>query len=158
MDKKSKNNKWHGRFMNMAKLVSTWSKDPSTQVGAVIVDSSNRVVSVGFNGLPRGIEDSEARLLDRDVKLSLTIHAEENALLFANQSLEGCSIYVTQQPCGPCSAKLIQKGIKAVYSVKPSGGFKERWSHHLKISEDTLKEAKVPLVFESKSWYTSNKR
>ena len=75
--------KWHLRFLRLAREVSSWSKDPSTQVGCVIVDQSKRVISLGFNGLPAGLHDTAGRLLDRELKLALTIHAEENALLFA---------------------------------------------------------------------------
>ena len=84
-------NKWDARMLALVDLVASWSKDPSTQVGAAIVDSKNRVVSLGFNGLPRAVRDSD--VLERDEKLRRTIHAEENALLFASRSVEGCTIY-----------------------------------------------------------------
>jgi len=74
--------KWDSRFMDLARLVASWSKDPSTQVGAVIVDQDKRIVSTGFNGFPRCVNDSP---VDREVKLLRTIHAEENALLFARR-------------------------------------------------------------------------
>lgn len=97
--------KWDRRMLGLVNLVATWSKDPSTGVGAVIVDSKNRIVSVGFNGFPRAVCDSDEALFDRDEKLRRTIHAEENALLFAGRSVEGCTIYVTHPPCAaprPC--------------------------------------------------------
>lgn len=80
--------KWDNRFMDMAFLVSRWSKDPSTKVGAVIVDQNNRVVSVGYNGFAKWGNDSKERYDDRNFKYKGVIHAEENALLFANQSVE----------------------------------------------------------------------
>lgn len=69
-------NKWDHRFAGLVTLVASWSKDPSSQVGAAIVDAKNRVVSLGFNGFPRAVADAP---VDRDEKLRRTIHAEENA-------------------------------------------------------------------------------
>ncbi|NCA14162.1 MAG: hypothetical protein EBS89_08535, partial [Proteobacteria bacterium] len=76
---------WDRWFLGLAHYVSTASKDPSTKVGAVIVDAERRVVSVGYNGLPRGVEDSEERLHNREVKYKMIIHAERNAILFAQR-------------------------------------------------------------------------
>lgn len=129
--------KWTKRFLDLATLIASWSKDPSTRVGAVIVDERNRIVSVGFNGFPRGIEDI---ITDRDEKLRRTIHAEENALLFANSSVEGCTIYVTHHPCARCTAKLIQVGIsKIIYYDTLS----ERWNEEIDSSESMLAEADI---------------
>ena len=80
--------KWDDRFLVLAKLIGSWSKDPSTQVGAVIVDNKNRIVSVGYNGFPRGVEDSEKRLCNRQEKYDIIVHAEVNAIAFANKSVE----------------------------------------------------------------------
>jgi deoxycytidylate deaminase len=79
----------HGLAEHVAKL----SKDPSTKVGAAIFDNKRRVISLGYNGLPRGVEDSPARLHDRDTKLKLTLHAEQNALAFATAPLEGSMLH-----------------------------------------------------------------
>jgi dCMP deaminase len=106
--------KWDKRFIDLARLVASWSKDPSTQVGAVIVDTMNRIVSVGYNGFPVGTNDSEEMLSDREIKLMRTIHGEENAILFAQRSLTGCRIYVTGHPCSNCTAKIIQVGITEI--------------------------------------------
>ena len=83
---------WGRRFLHLAEHVSTWSKDPSTLVGAVIADD-NRVVSVGFNGFPRGCDDSPALYAERERKYRRVIHAEANALLFAARPLAGCTLY-----------------------------------------------------------------
>ena len=137
--------KWHLRFLRLAREVASWSKDPSTQVGCVIVDQSRRVVSLGFNGLPAGMADTAARLLDRDLKLALTIHAEENALLFAGRSVHGCTAFVTRHPCAHCAAKLIQSGIGAVvYLTNPD--FDRRWADNLAISALALAEAGIPIL------------
>ncbi len=103
--------KWTRRFLSLADLVASWSKDESTKVGAVIADSRNRVVSLGFNGFPHGVNDES---LPRERKLLRTIHAEENAIMFAQRDLTGCAIYVTHHPCGPCAAKIAQAGITRV--------------------------------------------
>lgn len=81
--------KWDRRFLKIAREVATWSKDPSTQVGAVIVDPDQRVVSLGYNGLPCGVSDSRDLLDDRVAKYATVIHAEQNALLFAARPVAG---------------------------------------------------------------------
>ena len=117
--------KWDSRFMSMARLVASWSKDPSKKVGAVIVDSKNRVVSLGYNGPPRGVEDDPS--VNRDTKLRRTIHAEGNAILFAQGGTEGCTLYVTHHPCGPCAAIIIQAGIVRVVIPDGEGTLSHRW-------------------------------
>lgn len=124
-------NKWDKRMLDMAQLVATWSKDPSSQVGAVIADTMNRVVSVGFNGFPRGVPDHVEMLADREEKLRRIIHAEANALLFAQRSLRDCTVYVTRPPCGQCAAKLIQAGIGRVVALKLDDGFVSRWERDM---------------------------
>ena len=137
--------KWHLRFLRLAREVSSWSKDPSTQVGCVIVDQSKRVISLGFNGLPAGLHDTAGRLLDRELKLALTIHAEENALLFAGRPVHGCVAFVTRHPCASCAAKLIQSGIGAVvYLTNPD--FDRRWADNLAVSTQALAEVGVPIL------------
>ena len=107
--------KWIERFINLAALVATWSKDPSVQVGAVIIRPDRTVASLGFNGLPRGVEDDTERLGDRDTKLRYTVHAELNAILAAREPLHGYSIVVYPlQPCAACAAAIIQAGISEV--------------------------------------------
>ena len=130
--------KWVNRFLDLASVVGSWSKDPSTQVGAVIVDQRNRIVSVGFNGFPHGIPDDT---ISREEKLRRTIHAEENALLFANTSVEGCTIYVTHHPCSRCAAKLIQVGIKKIIYAD---GLSENWGDEVRSAQYMLHEAKIP--------------
>lgn len=136
--------KWHSRFMAMAKLVATWSKDDSTGVGAVIVSPDKRIVSVGFNGYPKGVDDT---ILSREQKLARTIHAEANALHFANRDVSGCSIYITHPPCSHCAAHLIQRGIATIYSPAPDKHFMERWEDSLKESQAMFMQAGVVLYF-----------
>ena len=82
--------RWDMRFLEMAQLVASWSKDPSTKVGATIVDDDRRVISVGYNGFPKGVADNK-RLEDRDEKYKMIVHAERNALLFSNTSVKNCN-------------------------------------------------------------------
>ena len=135
--------KWDNRFIGLANLIATWSRDPSTGVGAVIADKNNRIVSMGFNGFPRSVRDDDAILENRDEKLRRTIHAEENALLFAGRSVEGCTIYVTHPPCARCAAKLIQAGIVRVVSRPPWNSFLERWADDIKSANEMFIEAGV---------------
>lgn len=121
--------KWDTRFIDLAKLVASWSKDPSTQVGAVIVDKDKRIVSTGFNGFPQGVDDEAT---DRDTKLLRTIHAEENALLFARRDVTGMTVYVTRPPCARCAAKLIQSGVSRVVYPLPPVDFVERWGNEMR--------------------------
>ena len=133
---------WDNRFLDMAKLVSTWSKDPSTRVGAVIVDPSNRLVSVGYNGFPKGVTDNE-RLLDRDKKYDIIVHAEVNAILFSNKTLKGCTMYTWPfQPCPRCAGLIIQSGIRRVVSIINRN---PRWTEDFITAKQLLLEASVSL-------------
>ena len=137
--------KWDNRFLELAKLIGSWSKDPSTQVGAVIVDDNNRIVSIGFNGFPKGIKDSEKRLFEREEKYAIIVHAEANALMFANKSVEGCTIYTWPfEPCSRCAGLIIQSGIKRVVSVVHP---EKKWEKNFTISRKLFKEANIPLEY-----------
>lgn len=133
--------KWAQRFYQMAELVASWSKDPSTQVGAVIT-KNNRIVSVGFNGYPHGICDS-AGTDEREMKLLKTLHAEENAILFARRDLSGCDIWVTHFPCPNCAAKIIQTGIISVNCPEQSEDFLSRWGDKIAVSQEMFTQAGV---------------
>lgn len=112
---KGKITKWDARFLDLARSVSKWSKDPNTKVGAVIADEDNRIISLGFNGFPRGVSDSLERLEDKTVKNKMVLHAEHNAISFANMYLSGASIYVYELlPCPMCTANIIQHDISHV--------------------------------------------
>lgn len=135
--------KWDERFIELAKLVGSWSKDPSTQVGAVIVDDDKRIVSIGFNGFPKGVKDSQKRLVDRDEKYAIIVHAEANALMFANRSVEGCTLYTWPfQPCSRCAGLIIQSGIKRVVSVVHDD---KRWKKNFEISQKLFTESGIIL-------------
>jgi len=133
---------WDIRFLDMAQLVSAWSKDPSTKVGAVIVDINNRVVSVGYNGFPKGISD-DIRLDNRETKYKMIVHAECNALLFAQRPLTECAIYTYPFiPCPKCASMIIQSGISRVVSYVNTN---ERWKEEFQLSRKILKEVNVSM-------------
>ena len=136
--------KWDDRFIELANFVASWSKDPSTQVGAVIANSNTkRVVSMGFNGFPAGVEDTADRLGTREIKYEMVVHAESNALLFAGPAAEGCTLYVTPlPPCARCAVLIIQAGISRVVCPTPDKS-KEPWKTQSQISETMFGEAGV---------------
>ena len=110
---------WDEYFMGIALLSAHRSKDPNTQVGACIVNAQNRIMSMGYNGLPTGCDDDafpwEAQGEHMDTKYPYVCHAELNAILNAGgRSLEGCKIYVALFPCNECAKAIIQCGIKEV--------------------------------------------
>lgn len=137
--------KWDTRFLGLAAYISAWSKDPSSQVGAVITDG-NRIISLGYNGFAAGVEDKQERLGDRDCKLNLTIHAEENAMIFAKRDLTGCTVYVTHPPCPRCASKLIQEEVGRIVYIAPSDDFLSRWADDLKLSSEMYREAGVEVT------------
>ena len=137
--------KWDTRFLGLAAHISAWSKDPSSQVGAVITDG-NRIVSLGYNGFAAGVEDKAERLDDRACKLNLTIHAEENAMIFAKRDLTGCTVYVTHPPCPRCASKLIQEEVDRIVYIAPSEDFLSRWADDLELSTEMYREAGVEVT------------
>ena len=110
---------WDEYFMTLALLTAKRSKDPSTQVGACIVDDENKVVSIGYNGMPRHCDDTKLtweKGEDLNNKYLYVCHAEFNAILNTRDGshLNGCRIYVTLFPCNECAKAIIQTGIKKV--------------------------------------------
>lgn len=136
---------WDRRFIELAGHVAGWSRDPSTQVGAVIT-RNKKVISLGYNGFPAGVADSHERLHNRDLKLKYTIHAEENAILTAKADLSGCTCYTWPiQPCARCSAKLAQVGIVRVVAPVPGAGHRERWGEDFAVAETIFAEVGIKL-------------
>jgi dCMP deaminase len=132
----------------LAEHVALWSKDPSTKVGAVIVDEKKRVVSLGYNGVPRGVKEVPEG--DRDRKLLRTIHAEENALHFANKDVEGCTLYVSMPPCAKCAAQMIQRGISRVVCRSGPVEFWTRWMGQIVEAKAMFDEAGVSVTIIDK--------
>lgn len=143
--------KWDKRFMEMTKLISTWSKDPSTKIGAIIVNDDRRILATGYNGFPRGIQDTEERLNNRKEKYPRIIHAEMNALmnaLYNGVSIKDSTLYVYGLPvCSECTKSVIQAGIKRVvipnYASVPLT-WQQQWDD---ISEPMFKESGVQITY-----------
>ena len=131
---------WDEFYIGMAEYVSRKSKDSSTQVGCVLVDDKNRVLSLGFNGAPQGVSDTHAT---RDDKIAKTLHAEVNAVLFSAREIDGATAYITHPCCSGCAAVLIQKGVSMVVFPTPSADFLSRWSASYRIALSMFEEAGV---------------
>ena len=136
--------KWHERFIKLAHEVSDWSKDPSTKVGCVLV-KDKKVLSLGYNGFPKGISDSFDRLMDREQKYEMTVHAEINAITTAalhGVSTEKATAYITFNPCSRCAAVLINAGIGSIY-VSTQNDIPTRWLENFILASKLLAEAGV---------------
>lgn len=139
--------RWDRYFLEIAMTVSTKSKDPSTQVGAVITRPNRTIVSLGFNGFPRGIADTPERLQHRPTKYSLIIHGEMNAILSARESLEGYTLYtVPFMPCDRCFVHVIQAGIKRVVYPRATADQLTRWGDAFSTVQRLAKEANIEMV------------
>lgn len=137
-------NKWHTRFMDVAKLVSSWSKD-STQVGAVIVRGKH-ILTTGYNGFPAKLNDDPARIADRTTKLKYTVHAEMNAILQATQhglNLTGATLYVYGlPPCVECAKHIVASGIENVFFTV-TGTPNQQWLDDKEFVLSLFSEAKI---------------
>lgn len=121
--------KWDRRFLERARMVASWSKDPSTKVGAVIVDDRRIVVGEGYNGFPRGVHDDDERYADRELKYKLVVHAEVNAVLAAGERARGATLYIWPSflpvsdgyppSCNECCKIVIQAGIREIVGYEP---------------------------------------
>ena len=140
--------KWDRRFLELARHISSWSKDPSTKVGAVIVDIDRIVVGMGYNGFPRGVRDDPDRYNDRETKYSLVVHAELNAVLAAGIQARGSTIYVYPSfgippLCTNCAKAVIQAGITRVVGYEPAvnSAVAERWRSEIETARLMCDEA-----------------
>jgi len=136
--------KWDKRFLHLASVYASWSKDPSTKVGAVIVNDKNQQVGQGYNGFPRNMYDLLDRYGNRDFKYKFILHAEENAILNAQGSLEGSTMYLYPfLCCTNCASKIIQTGIKKI--VAPASTC-ERWGGNHAQALTLLEETGIEVV------------
>lgn len=149
----SRQEKWDRRFLELAEHVSSWSKDPSTKVGAVIVDSHRRVVGTGYNGFARGVKDTEARYDDRPTKYKLVVHAELNAVITAGDRCMGGTIYVfpafgCPPLCSSCAKAVIQSGIIRVVGWVPDidDATAARWKEELDAAYLMCNEAGIEMT------------
>lgn len=144
--------KWHYRFMELAFLVASWSKDPTTKTGAVVVGPDREIRATGYNGLVRGVDDNIPERMERPTKYDFFEHAERNAVYNAcltGTPLKGCVLYATHSPCTDCARAIIQAGIKMVVTNKiiiddntPQG----TWRDKLNYSTQMFKEAGIEYI------------
>jgi dCMP deaminase len=139
--------KWDLRFLGLARHIATWSRDPSTQVGAVIVGPDKKIISTGFNGFPQNMPDRKEDYENRDEKYSRVVHGEINALIFAGQSVKGCTLYpVPFMPCDRCFVIMAQAGITRIVAPKPTDDQLTRWGPAFEKVRKYAKECNVVLV------------
>jgi dCMP deaminase len=142
-------NKWNSRFLEISNLVSTWSKDTRTKVGAVIVSGRNPI-SLGFNGFPVGCDDNVKERYETPQKYFWTQHAEANSITQAaknGQKTDGCDMYVNLFPCANCAGMIVNAGIKRVFCENEPDFNHERWGESWKIAFTIFTEAKVDIIY-----------
>ena len=141
-------NKWDNRYMELAKAVSTWSKDPSKKIGAIAIGSKGQVLAQGFNGFPRGIDDTDERLNDREIKYKYVVHAEMNLIYnatFNGISLDGSTVYIYGLPlCSECAKGLIQVGVKRIVMSRDSlESADDKWLESFELTMQLLNESGI---------------
>ena len=141
--------KYDHRYLELAKFFSTWSKDPSSQIGAVAIGSKGQVLAQGYNGFPRKVDESRHRLDDRETKYKYVVHAEMNCIYNASYNgakLDGATMYVYGLPvCHECAKAIIQVGITRV--VVPIIDLPERWKESTDLTMTMFEEAGVEYEF-----------
>jgi len=150
-----KSQSWSEYFFEMADLVSSKSKDPSTKIGAIIVGEDNEILSTGFNGFPRGVDESKPERWERPIKYTFVEHAERNAIYNAARNgvaLKGSIMYVNFSevcPCSGCTRGIIQSGIKKIIcGGQPFPGKGDHWEEDIKIARIMLEEAGIEVIQE----------
>jgi len=136
---------WDSWFLGLAVYASTASKDPSTKCGAVVVNPERDKIFYGYNGFPGSIEDKEEWLADRPTKLATSIHAEMNAILKADCSVRGWTLYVNNFPCSNCAKHVIAKGIVEIHYIK-NDDLAKRWADSFTETRLLFERAGVKVV------------
>ena len=135
--------KWDLRYLQLAKTIASWSKDPSSQIGAIAVGAKGQVLAQGYNGFPRGMVDSPQHYKNKTVKYARIVHAEMNMIFnasFNGGCLNGSSVYVSGLPtCSDCAKGLIQVGVKEL--IMPQQKIEDRWYDSWQRSKEYYKEA-----------------
>ena len=139
-------NKWTRRYLDIAKEVAKWSKDPSRQIGAIAVGDKGQILSQGYNGFPRGVKDADDRYNNREEKYKYVVHGEMNCIYNAcnsGVSLNGATLYVTGLPvCSECAKGIIQVGIKKVVMEYPKD-IPDFWKESVLLTKQMFLEAGV---------------
>ena len=143
--------RWDDRYLDLAKHFSTWSKDPSRQIGAVAIGSKGQVLSQGYNGFPRGIFDTSERYEDKPTKYKYVVHAEMNCIynaMFHGTSLANSTLYVYGLPvCSDCAKGIIQVGITRVVTPKLDDTIPQLWIDSTELTKSMFREANVVYNF-----------
>lgn len=138
--------KWHRRYLELGNLVASWSKDESMKVGAVIFHPGTKtILSVGYNGLPRGMDDNKPEYHERPGKYFYYEHAERNAIFNSTTNLAGMAIVVTWVPCADCARAIVQTGIREVIYPCPqlTPEQEQRWKDQMFAARHILEAAGV---------------
>jgi dCMP deaminase len=134
--------KWDTRFLNLAEHIASWSKHPRKKVGAVIVRPDRTIAGEGFNGPPRGFDDAQFDAMAREDQHAVTVHAEQNAMHAARESLDGFAIYIHgMTPCAQCAAAIVQRRIARV--VFTCGHVSPDWMRSWALAEQVLRAGNV---------------
>lgn len=137
---------WDRKFLELAKHIAGWSKDPGLGVGAVIVRPDRTVCSVGYNGFPRLMPDAPQHLENREEKLARTVHAEINALLHAREPVKGYTIYSSLFSCERCFVVLAQAGIEHFRAPRYDRTEFKRWEASFERSREYAYEMNLDLA------------
>jgi dCMP deaminase len=141
---------WHTYFMNICYCVAMKSKDTNTHIGAVVVGQQHEIRSTGFNGLPRGLKESDVRN-ERPEKYYWYEHGERNSIFLASKhgaSLEGCTMYTNGIPCTDCARAIIQSGIiTVVVDKKWDADNSEKWRESAKRSQEMFAEVGIKIIY-----------
>lgn len=140
---------WNKRWMSLANLISTWSKDRSRQTAAVIVDDRNILLSIGWNGFPRNIDDNIDKRHERPIKYKWTEHAERNAIYNAAAkgiALLNSTMHLAWYPCSDCARAIIQSGIKKLVCVEPNWN-DPKWKEDFNVANEMLNEACICIEY-----------
>jgi dCMP deaminase len=140
---------WNERFIKLSEEITTWSKDKSTKVAAIITDKENSIISTGYNGFPRGCDDSVEERYERPQKYLFTEHAERNAIYAAARNgvpLKGATIYLKWFPCADCARAIIQSGINTVVCNEPDLET-PKWGEQFKAALEMFEESKITIIY-----------
>jgi dCMP deaminase len=135
--------------MELARHVGQWSKDRTTRIGSVIAGPNNEIRATGYNGFPRGVDDSIGERFERPGKYLWTEHAERNAIYNAARigvPLEGCRIYIPWFPCIDCARAIVQCGLVEVVAIEPDWS-DTHWGEHFRIAREMFRESSLSVTF-----------
>lgn len=140
---------WDKKFIELTEFISNWSKDNKRKVGAIIVDDDNRILSVGYNGIPQGCDDDNESRYIKPKKNFFFEHAERNAIYSCAKNGQSCKdkiMYVTWYPCCDCARAIIQSGIKTLVCKEPDW-YDDSWGESFRFSKEMLYESNINVIF-----------